>query len=220
MSNVKIKYFLCALLLLVILSCANRGADLKFNRLNNTLFEAMRIRTDRELALSIAREITDVDIKGKDGFKFLKLKLLILTMAGEYAEAYEIISKHLDFFDNNYELLIGQGIIARILGMEIKPYLNKAYEQLKNKSIDSENYGSEEEIFFTHHLALVLGFSENRSFFEELHHNPTTEEAKEALEYFIDFYKNASIDELISFINIGFIASEPVPSENPKPAKE
>ena len=201
MFSVKIKYFLYVLLFLIALSCTNRNTDLKFNRLNDTLFEAIRIRTDREPALFVAGEITDEDIRGKDGFRFLKLKLSALTMAGEYAEAYEIISKYLDFFDNNYELLIGQGIVAKQLGMEIIPYLHKAYEQLKNITV----YNNEVEIFFTHHLALVLGFSEDQSFVKDLVQN-IMEEHKEGI---IDFYKNASMDELISFINIGFIASEP-----------
>ncbi|MCL2791565.1 MAG: hypothetical protein FWD87_00595 [Spirochaetaceae bacterium] len=209
MFIIKIKYFLCALLFLITLSCANKDVDLKLNRLNDAFNEAVRIRTDRDLALSVAGEITDRDIRGKDGLKFLRLKLLVLTMAGEYAEAYEVISKYLDFFDNNYELLIGQSIIARVLGMETKPYLYKAYEQLKNKTMYSRNYSSENEIFLTHHLALVLGFSENRSFFEELQHNPITEEDKEIIKELLDFYKNASVNELILFIDIGFIASEP-----------
>ena len=125
-------------------------------------------------------------------------------MAGKYAEAYEVISKHIDFFDNYYDLLIAQGIIAWLFGMEMDSYLYKALEQLRGNG----NNTDERAQFLKHHLPLVLGISEDRSFIRKLYH-PTTEEEKAIIDYYIEWYENLSIVELIVHTSPGFFSPKP-----------
>ena len=50
LSNIQIYFFLCALFFLIVLSCVNEDADLKFSRLQSNFGEAFQFH-DRELGI-------------------------------------------------------------------------------------------------------------------------------------------------------------------------
>lgn len=201
-------------LILVILvstmfSCS--PAIAQYSDLANEITSAVKVG-DREALTLASEQITNDQILKEDGLRYLKLKMTALTFAGEYQNAFHIIDEYITHFPEDYELLIGQAIIANRIGKDAIEYFFKAYNIIKEKSIGSK---TEFDLVVEYYLAILLNLEDSIYIQTELLPNLSSD-GLDAIEY----YNSLNKKNLLLASPIGFVASKPVPSSNGKENEE
>jgi hypothetical protein len=186
---------------LFLSSCAKK--TIEYSILENEINGAWK-NSNRDEMLSIAGKITEEYFTGEDGLKYLKLKLLALTFAGEYKSAFLEIEVHSELFTNNiydYEFFAAQGLISWKINMDAIYYFTKAFEALNRRESNKKTNG---EKLLECYLATVLD-KKNFIDFHDSYNSLTGEEKLIA-----DYYFQLNKEDLLRFSPINFISMDPI----------
>lgn len=201
------KRLLVVFLLLTIISCSS--ASEQYSNLASEVSKAVKTN-DYESLLLISKRITNAYFLKEDGVRFLKLKITILTFSGKYKNAFTIISDNIQKFPEDYELLVGQGIIANRLRKDGSVYFLKAYNMLKDKPIKTET-----ELVLEFYLAKILDIEESAYLQRQILPN-LSDQGIAAVKY----YESLSKKDLLLTAPMGFVANKPILNSKGKENEE
>lgn len=186
------------LLLSTMFSCS--PAIAQYSEFANEITSAVK-EGDREALILISERITDKHLLEEGGLRYLKLKMTALTFAGDYQNAFVVIDEYVGNFPGNYELLMGQGIIADRIGIDDFDFFTNAYIILKEKSISSK---TESELVMEYYLAALLNLKDLNYIQTELLPNLSSDGL-----IITKHYDSFNKEELLMKPPLGFIATVP-----------
>jgi hypothetical protein len=159
-------------------------------------------KSSKKSVLSVADSITEKHFIGTDAIKYFKLKLLALTLVGEYKSAFLEVESHPYLFSNttyDYEFFTAQGLLSWKMGIDAIYYFSKAFEVLKQRQPDEKTV---DEKLLECYLAVVLE-KEN-----PININP---EKYSTLSDIVNYYSHLNKEELLSSGPISFLIMDPMP---------
>ena len=99
-----------AFLVFLFLGCSSSG-KISYDNLTELISDAFS-KGDREALISIEQSITENYFRGAQGLKFLKEKVFLLSLIGDYENATRVLTKGRDIFPGDIQVTIGLGLVA------------------------------------------------------------------------------------------------------------
>ena len=138
--------------------CLLFGSCIRYEERYSLLSDKMRdsiVIRDGVSMTGISDDITVDDISSKKGIQFLKLKMMGLTLSGEYEKAYLVVNTYIQKFDSDPELIVAKGLLAEITNRDGKPYFQKGLDVLNKESMSELR--ETDKVLYIYILCLIKG---------------------------------------------------------------
>ncbi|GAB6091021.1 hypothetical protein [Spirochaeta dissipatitropha] len=166
---------------------------------------------DRNALVDIEQRITDDYFEKDEGIKFLKTKVLLFSITGDYENAARILVKGRDLFPEDLEIIIALGLVEELRGHGGTVYFQDAAGRFKN--IPNKQKTSADRMI--EYYLLVLLNEHNTDYANEVYNSLNQEE-----KLFAKRYETATRSELLQQRPIGFVYTDPIYSRSPGKSDE
>ena len=205
-------FIIFSLIIIMIFSCyketnvKNNQNIIIVNNLYNELldeyfmaFSYMNIEGYRK----ISEKINEEHYLLEDGLKILKLNISILSIIGEYENAFILFNEYNHLFNNERELIIINGVLSYKIGFEYKSYFENIYEIIYN-----DNNKKETDLILLYILNIINNY-QNQELKNEL---LKISQEPDNMKLLIEEFDKININDLIMCLGdfIGVILYSPI----------
>jgi len=151
----------------------------------------------------ISEKINEEHYLLEDGLKILKLNISILSIIGEYENAFILFNEYNHLFNNERELIIINGVLSYKIGFEYKSYFENIYEIIYN-----DNNKKETDLILLYILNIINNY-QNQELKNEL---LKISQEPDNMKLLIEEFDKININDLIMCLGdfIGVILYSPI----------
>lgn len=195
-----IKVLTVAILLLSATNCAHSEETL--SELTEKVSVAVA-NADRRMAREVCDSITFSNLTGEHAWEFARLKVLALSLLGEYENAETVMRTMLDVSDQKSSALIAIALLNRLQGDDWEAPMNRAFELLRSSNVSDLSQQDATNLLY---LQSLLGSTPERAESDALQQR--VEDFAPGLS---EFYDNMTTEELLVNPPIMFVSSYVIP---------